>query len=574
MSKSIGFKMVLIFSSIVLLSCLIISYISYISSVRLVEDSLSAVAGNIAKQAAEEIDINKYNEEITVEAGETEYYKEVRTELNNIREKTGLTYLYTLAREKNGDGYDYFYMVDGKPLNDEEAAKLGDKEDVTKFPQIAKAFETGDIQIEVTNTEEYGGLVTTFVPLKTNSGEVIGIVGADLDATQVYNSMSSYKNKTIIFSLIILLTSIIIVYVFTHYLVKPLRSLTKQISQVGNGDLSIVLEHKRKDEIGILTKSFQQMMNELKKIIQGINNNSVQLVNASNQLLHSTNEVKEGNHQICFTMNELSDGADKQANSATEISQTMKHFTHQIQEASDKGMELSHRSNKVMELTNKGYTLMSESEEQMDTIHQEVMESIKKVKGLDLQTKEISKLVQVIQDISDQTNLLALNAAIEAARAGEHGKGFAVVADEVRKLAEEVSGSIGNIVEIVEGVQNESKDTVAALQHSHTQVTEGARKIKVTGETFKEINQSVLDMQTKIQNISNNLNVIFKQSENINYSLENVASTAEESSAGIEEISATIQQSTSVMEEIVINSKSVAELAEELNQSVGHFKLK
>ncbi|WXB91527.1 methyl-accepting chemotaxis protein [Bacillus sp. FJAT-52991] len=574
MSKSIRFKMVLIFSSIVLLSCFIISYIGYTASVRLMEDSLSAVAGNIAKQAAEEIDVNKYKQEITVEAGETEYYREMRTELNDIREKTGLTYLYTLAREKDGDGYNYFYMVDGKPLNDEDASQLGAEEDVTKFPQMAKAFETGDIQIEMSDSEEYGGLVTTFVPLKTDSGEVIGIVGADLDATPVYNSMNSYKNKTIILSLVILLISITIVYLFTHYLIKPLRSLTKQISQVGNGDLSIVLEQNRKDEIGTLTTSFQQMMNELKRIIQGINNNSIQLVNASNQLLHSTNEVKEGNQQIAFTMNELSDGADNQANSANQISQTMKHFTHQIQEASDKGMELNHRSHKVMELTNNGYTLMSESEKQMDTIHQEVMESIKKVKELDLQTKEISKLVQVIQDISDQTNLLALNAAIEAARAGEHGKGFAVVADEVRKLAEQVSGSIGNIIEIVEGVQNESKDTVATLQHSHAQVTEGARKIKITGETFKEINQAVLDMQTKIQNISNNSNMISKQSENINHALEHVASTAEESSAGIEETSATIQQSTSVMDEIFIHSKSVAELAEELNQSVGHFKLK
>ncbi|MGE8203300.1 methyl-accepting chemotaxis protein [Heyndrickxia sp. NPDC080065] len=573
MKKSIRFKMMLIFSTVVLLSCLGISYLSYISSVKLAKDSLSDVAGNISKQAAGIIDIKRYQQEISIDTGETDYYKELRSELNDIRERTGLNYLFTMSRKKTDNGYDYFYMVDGKPLGDKDASQLGDKEDVSTFPSIVKAFETGKMQILMSNTKEYGGLITTYVPLKSESGEVIGIVGADLNADQLYSAMGSFKKKIIILTLIILLISLIVVYGFTHFLIKPLKDLTNKISKVGDGDLSITLETQRMDEIGTLTTAFQQMMDDLKQIIQGIHHNSTKLVSTSNQLLHGTNEVKEGNQQIAITMNELSDGADGQANSANQVSQTMQTFSYQIQEASDKGDELSHSSSKVIELTKNGYYLMSESEKQMEVIYQGVMQSIEKVKGLDLQAKEISKLVQVIQNIADQTNLLALNAAIEAARAGEHGKGFAVVAAEVRKLAEQVSGSIGNIVKIVEGVQNESNDTVIALEHGFTQVAEGTKKIKTTGETFTEINHSVLSMQTQIQKISGNLNAISKQSEEINHSLENVAAIAEESSAGIEQTSASTQQSTSVMDEIVANSESVAKLAEELNHSVSHFKL-
>lgn len=573
MQKSLRFNMILIFSSIVLLSCLIITYLSYTSSVKLVEDSLSGLAENIAGQAAKVIDIDRYQQEITRNSGEDGYYAELRLELNDIRERTGLSYLYTMGREKSENGYDYFYMVDGIPFGNENASELGEEEDVNLFPIIRKTFETGANQTEISDSEEYGALLTTYIPLRSSSGELIGIIGADLDATQVYASMDSYKKKVIMTTLIILLVSIIIVYLFTYYLVKPLKDLINNVSKVGKGELTIDLHTKRKDEIGALTVAFQQMMDNLKLIIQNILDNSVRLKDTSNQLFNNTNEVKEGNQQIAITMTGLLDGADGQVGAANQVSQTMNNFTTQIQEASDKGTELSHSSNKVIELTNSGYHLMSESEEQMDTIHQGVMESIEKVKGLDLQTKEISKLVQVIQEIADQTNLLALNAAIEAARAGEHGKGFAVVADEVRKLAEQVTGSIGSIVGIVEGVETESNETVIALQHSYSQVAEGTKKIKSTRETFNEINQSVLDMQTQILHISENLNVIFKQGEEINHSLEHVVLIAEESSSGVDQVSASIQQSTSVMDEIVVSSESVAKLAEELNRSVEHFKL-
>ncbi|MFJ8244283.1 methyl-accepting chemotaxis protein [Peribacillus asahii] len=573
MKKSIQLKMIFIFSTIVLLSCLVTAYISYHSSVQLVKDSLSQVATNITKQAVNIIDIDKYEQEITLDAGESDYYIELRTELNDLREKTGLTYLYTMSRQKTANGYDYVYMVDGMPIGDENASQLGDKEDPTTYPNIVKAFETGDLQIEMSNTKEYGGLITTYLPLKSSSGEVIGIVGADLNATEFYTSIASYKNKMITLTLIILLVSVTIVYLFTHYLIKPLKNLTNQVAKVGDGDLSIILETKRTDEIGILTTAFQQMLNDLKQIIQGINHNSIQLVDASNQLVHHANEVKEGNQQIAITMNELSNGADRQSGSANQVSQTMQYFTSQLQEASNKGDELSQSSNKIIDLTTNGSDLMRESEKQMDMIHQEVMKSIEKVKKLDLQSKQISKLIQVILEISDQTNLLALNAAIEAARAGEHGKGFAVVAEEVRKLAEQASESVGSIVNIVEGVQTESTETVTALQHSFTQVERGTEQIKITRETFNKINTFILNIQMQIQDISTNIHTLSKQSEEINYSLENSASIIEESTAGIEQTSASIQQSASAMNEIVSSSESVAKLAENLNSSVDHFKL-
>ncbi|WP_159434181.1 methyl-accepting chemotaxis protein [Domibacillus mangrovi] len=573
MKKSLHLKMIFIFSSIILLSCIVISYSSYTSSVSLVKDSLSGMAGTIAQQAVKLIDPTKYQQEITLETGETTYYKELREELNSLRENTGLTYLFTMAREKTEKGYEYFYMVDGLPMDDADASQMGEKENVEQYPKIINAFETGTVQIEMSNTEEHGALITTYVPLKSTSGEIIGILGADLDAAQVYDSMAANQKKGIQTTILILFVSVIIVYIFSYYLVKPLKDLSRKVILIGEGDLSIRLKTKRSDEIGVLTNSFHQMANDLKKIISSIHSSSDQLVNASSQLLENTNEVKEGNWQIAVTMQQLSKEADDQADSTSKVSEMMGDITHQLQKATGEGEMLDRSSRNVMELTKNGSYLMNEYETQMDTIHQKVIESIDKVRRLDAQSKEISALVQMIQDIADQTNLLALNAAIEAARAGEHGKGFAVVAEEVRKLATQVTGSVENIVKIVEGVQHESSQTIQVLEQSFTQVVEGADKVKNTKGTFEEINHSVLDIQKQVQSISEYLKLIFKQSEEINQSLDHVASIAVESSAGIEQTSASVQQSTSVMDEIVIRFTSVAHLAEELNHSVGHFKL-
>ncbi|MEJ9227934.1 methyl-accepting chemotaxis protein [Peribacillus butanolivorans] len=216
---------------------------------------------------------------------------------------------------------------------------------------------------------------------------------------------------------------------------------------------------------------------------------------------------------------------------------------------------------------------MRNSVQQMKMIDEIVKNAVEQVKGLDAQSKEISQLVQVIKDISNQTNLLALNAAIEAARAGEHGKGFAVVAEEVRKLAEEVTHSVGDITNIVTAIQTGSKTVVHSLEDGYTQVDEGTRQITLTGQTFETINNSVGNMGTKVQHITNDLNYITTNSIRINQAIEDIAAVSEESAAGIEQVSASAQQSSSSMDEITNHARELASAAEQLTDQVKKFQL-
>ncbi|WP_235867325.1 methyl-accepting chemotaxis protein [Priestia abyssalis] len=572
MKKSLQIKMLFTFSIIVLASCLVLSFISYHSSINLVKDSISNVAGTIVQQAAKVIDIKKY-EQITLKSGETEYYHQLREQLNELREKTGLTYLYTMSRKEVNGSYEYYYMVDGMPKGAEDASSLGDKEDISDFPVLVKTFEKETMQVDMTYSEEWGGNVSAYVPIKAKSGEVIGIIGADLDATQIYETIHANKLKLSIITLIILLISAGLISFFTYYLLKPLKELTNQVKKVGDGNLSSEIQMNRSDEIGVLAIAINKMQQSLRDVISNISYAAESVSSQSEELTQSSNEVKIGSLQVASTMQELSSGMDSQANTSGTLAKEMATFTVKIKEANENGEEITNESRQILGLADEGSQLMETSMIQMVVINDIVKDAVHKIQGLNQQSQEISKLVDVIKAIADQTNLLALNAAIEAARAGEYGKGFAVVADEVRKLAVQVTDSVLDITGIVDNIQTEAKDMVLSLENGYEQVQKGSTQISLTGEGFRKINHSVTNMVERITIISKNLEEITTNSMKMNVSIDKIATISRESATGVEQASASIQQTTTSMEEVAGSANQLAELAEDLNNQVRKFIL-
>ncbi|PKR77677.1 methyl-accepting chemotaxis protein [Halalkalibacillus sediminis] len=375
----------------------------------------------------------------------------------------------------------------------------------------------------------------------------------------------------------LLVTSLIIMLFVRFIITNPIKKIINSVAETTEGDLTAEINHKSSDELGQLVDAVntmqQTLRNNIGKMVEEVGKVSDEVSEQSVELQRSANEVKEGSTQVASTMQELSAGAESQAENASDLSSVMMTFTDNVKDANENGKKIQQSSGEVLQLTDEGSLLMKASVEQMSTIEGIVKESVKKVQGLDTQSKEISKLVNVINDIAEQTNLLALNAAIEAARAGEHGKGFAVVADEVRKLAEQVSGSVTDISEIVERIQSESSLVVDSLQSGYAEVENGTGQIKSTGEKFEGIELSVKDMVVGIEEVTNSLTVILRNSEDMTASIQEIASISEESAAGIEETSASTEQTTSAMEEVVSSSTVLAELANNLNIKVRQFKV-
>ncbi len=392
--------------------------------------------------------------------------------------------------------------------------------------------------------------------------------------SELEEAASGILVTTMIVISVSLLLGIALIIVIIRSITKPINELASGAKRISEGDLTGEISvEKTNDEIGQLALSMNDMQSSLKQVIQSVSTASENVTSQSEELTQSANEVKEGAVQISTTMQEMASGSETQANNASDLSSVMDSFTAKMQEANANGEDIYQSSTDVLGMTTEGAQLMEKSVQQMSKIDEIVQDAVQKVKGLDTQSQEISKLVSVIQDIADQTNLLALNAAIEAARAGEHGKGFAVVADEVRKLAEQVGDSVTDITGIVSNIQKESNVVTESLQGGYEEVEKGTEQIKTTGETFTNIESAIKDVVSKIETVTNNLANMSSSSQEMNASVEEIASVSEESAAGVEQTSASAQQATSSVEEVAESSNELAKLAEELNGLIRQFKL-
>ncbi|MFC6464830.1 methyl-accepting chemotaxis protein [Marinilactibacillus sp. GCM10026970] len=379
----------------------------------------------------------------------------------------------------------------------------------------------------------------------------------------VISVVDSSMILTIIGALLVIVLSIIIAIITAGSITTPIKNVMNRMDLVRRGKLkNPYLEILSQDETGQLSESTNIMQDRLKELVTSISEVSDSLSYNTKELFETSSEVVSGTDQVAMTMQELSEGSENQANTASRLSTIMNDFSKKVDLTTDNGKDIKTLSNKVKEETNNGQVMMASSETQMMKINDIVKQSVEKVDKLDAQTQEISKLVEIIQNVADQTNLLALNAAIEAARAGEHGKGFAVVADEVRKLAEQVDVSVSEITGFVQTIQTESKSVSDSLQEGYSEVQNGTSQIKATGETFKQISKSLDVVVTSVDIINSNLTEIKTNTHDMTASIEEVASVSEESAAGVEQTSAATQQISSSMEEIAGDGGKISQIVE------------
>ncbi|MFC4322464.1 methyl-accepting chemotaxis protein [Litchfieldia salsa] len=467
--------------------------------------------------------------------------------------------------------------LQGVQLNilDSEGAILVSSEETS----VGKTFEEQKIIDKVLSGEKISltqnDFIENYVPLydPTNT-VVIGIINIQQNISKINQVQQDMGFLEIVVGLSTLIMIIIVAWIFSNSFSKPIKQMTSVMKELSTGNLNTVYSGSaRKDEIGVLGQSVIETQNTLKSMIQKMTELSKIVQNQASLLKQSADEIKQGSQQVAVTMQELSGGAESQAVSTSDLADTMGRFSQKITQVNQNGHAVSTSANEALTLTLTGKELMNASINQMESIHNMVNQAVTQVISLDKKSSEINNLVKVIKEIADQTNLLALNAAIEAARAGEHGRGFAVVADEVRKLAEQVSHSIIGIYEIAEGIKSESQHVTQSLKTGFSQVESGTKHIQSTGKTFEDITEAVTVVISKINHISTELEDVKNDTRNMEEFVDNIASISQQSAAGIEETAASAQQTSSSIEQIAYNADSLNSLSDDLQELILKFKV-
>lgn len=389
----------------------------------------------------------------------------------------------------------------------------------------------------------------------------------------VAQAEGAIRTQTYLF-ISVAVASLSFAFFLSNSLSKPIVKIKERLTMAANDDLSgEPLELNAGGEITELEFATNKLQARLKDIIGKLQIAGNDIAAHAEGLSHSSNEVKNGSEQVAITMQELSIGAENQANSASVLAANMNEFSINFAEAVKNGEEAAEAAESVNVLADKGKTMMDSSSEQMEKVTHIVQEAVGKMKSLEKATQEINKLVVLIQGVADQTNLLALNAAIEAARAGEHGRGFAVVAEEVRKLSEQVGINVKEITAIVENIQDETMQASSSLTTGYKEAVSGTKQVRETNVTFQDIETSLNEVVLNINEMKDDLGRLRESSESMNEAISEIASISEESAASVEETSAASQQINSTIEEVAANSVELARISELLNSIPAKFKL-
>jgi methyl-accepting chemotaxis protein len=557
--------MVLFFSCLIIAAVAVLGFTIYRSSMSLVENSLGAQARLVAESAAKTIDPAAYAS-LSAEAGETEYYRALRAEMNALREANGLKYLYTLARaEENGEPF-YYYMVDGAPedVAEDDFSPIGTREE-NDYPGMIQAFESERSVIGELSNDEYGATITAYVPLKNAEGAMIGIVGADFDATNVFALMSANTRTTIYVAVAIVAVGILLVIALASYLTRPLQQLTTTVAKVREGDMTVDIKVTRKDEIGTLAYTFQQLVESTRTSIRNMRDSSERLLTASEDVSRHARTTAEASKGIAASMDDASTGAQTQVSRAADmtravdgVARSMLRITESASIVSDVALETKGHSDR-------GKGLIGSALVEMSAIGAAADEMYEAMRRLESRSAEIGEMTSVMSDIASQTNLLALNAAIEAARAGEQGRGFAVVAEQVRKLATQSQTFAVRIAELIASTQEETARLAGEMGGNADKVREGHGIVKEAGEAFYFIVDGIELVNRQLQEVSAASQEVTAESEEVAASVEEMERISRHAAIHFQGIAASSGSQIASMDEVSASAESLRHLSGELD---------
>jgi methyl-accepting chemotaxis protein len=406
----------------------------------------------------------------------------------------------------------------------------------------------------------------------TNTLSDLKVVGS-MNLSEVSDAAHPILISMVIIIAIFLAVGAVISILLTLSITRPLNRLVAITEKVSEGDLTQEFEVKSSDELGSLGIAFNKMMVSLRDLIQHVGEKSDLLASSSEELMASSEQNNLATEQVAHSIQEVASGTEMQTSKLREGNQIIRGMAQGIQQIQANSQNVANTSSETAAIVQTGEQAIRLSITQMNNINGTVKNLGEVIHTLGERSKEISQIADVISAIAGQTNLLALNAAIEAARAGEHGKGFAVVADEVRKLAEQSSQSTETIRQLIASIQSDTKHAVDSMEKGTKEVEKGIEVVHHAGSSFNQIQQFVETVSTQIQEITASIEEMAHGAEQVVETVSVIEEVAIKSAEQSQEVSAATEEQLASMQEIAASATSLANMAEELQDSINRFKL-
>lgn len=481
------------------------------------------------------------------------------------------------------NGYAYIMGIDGTlyahPERDNvlnQRNVLGDIETNGEFKNWGLAIEKlgvgneGVVNYELLGSKRYIGVV----PMES-TGWLVGVGAHEKD---VLGGLHNLRNIILIGTIVFMIFGILAAMYLGKSISKPITELSNIIERISNYDITIDEDSaamnylKRKDEIGDISKSLLTMNKNLLNLIKNISESAQYVASSSEELTATSQQSSTASEEVARAIEDIAAGASDQARDTEKGALDVEELGRQIDNIQREIEFLNKGTEEINTLKNEGLEIIKDLVEKTNISNNAAREIHEIILNTNESAEKIESASLMIKSIAEQTNLLALNAAIEAARAGEAGRGFNVVAEEIRKLAEESNRFTEEITEIIHELTEKTGNSVNTMEEVNKIAQSQKDSVELTNNKFKGIANSIDDMKKLMYSIYESGQRMEVKKDEIISVLQNLSAISEENAAGTEEASASVEEQTSSVEEIANASEALAQLAVEMQESVAKFK--
>jgi len=412
--------------------------------------------------------------------------------------------------------------------------------------------------------------LAVYDPIAKSGWYVVGTVPVG----ELVKDAEQISNITVIMVIVAALLAIFVGYVVIRLIARPIVAIRNLMMEGASGNLTVRTKNTgRQDEIGQLSISFNQMMEQITSLVSRTNISAKEVLGTAAELSDASKKTEQAAKEIAVATEEIASGASSLAVEAERGSDLTGSISQKVGHVVDANVLMEAAAAEVQQASRKGTSYMTELITKTGTTEDMIRSMADKVEKLQESTSSIRKILDMLNNITKQTNILSLNATIEAARAGAAGKGFMVVADEIRKLADQSKQSIDVVAQITERIQTEMKETVDVLSEAYPIFQEQIASVKDADGIFKQVQQQMDGFAAKLQEVTLSVQELKNSQVVLSDAMSNVSAVAEQSSATSQEVASLSTEQLSISGGLVRLSDKLEELSDSLKESLSKFSI-